>query len=239
MAKSALRLRARTLRQKYGESITIIARKLGIGKSTVSLWCRDIELNRSQIKKLLDRKEAGLRLGQINGALVQKNRRLKTIEQYQRAGLKEFKHVSGREYLITGLALYLAEGAKKSRHIEFVNSDPRLIRFMKDWFANFFSVPAERFVYRFTINTLHRNRVEIVTQYWSKHLDAPLSQFRKAVFVKTKQKKKYTNHENYFGTFRLSILKSTHLLYRILGLIDGLLVAKTGRRSSMVRAGVS
>lgn len=226
MAKSISRIKARELRQKNGESIVIIAKKLKVSKSTVSLWCRDIELSQSQIQNLLDRKENGLRLGQINGALVQKNKRIKIVKQYQEEGLKEFKQVSDREYLVFGLALYLAEGAKKSRRIEFVNSDPQLISFMRQWFIKFFSVPKEHFVYRFTINETHRARVGAVTKYWSEYLGVSQSQFRKPVFVKAKHKKIYSNHENYFGTFRLSVLKGSYLLYRILGLIDGLLTNK-------------
>ena len=232
MAKSILRLKARRLREK-GVSIIVIAKRLGVAKSTVSLWCRDIELTKIQIEKLLKAKENGLRLGQIMGAQVQKKKRLEIIDQYKKEGLKEFKNISDREHLITGLVLYLAEGAKKSRRIEFVNSDPAIILFMRDWFIKFFSVPPKRFVYNFTINEIHRKRVNIVTGFWTDYLGVSDSQFRKAVFVKTKQKKSYVNYDNYYGTFRLSILKSTYLLYRILGLIEGVMSAKTGRRSSM------
>jgi len=226
MAKSALRIRARELRRKSGESIVMIAKKLKVSKGTVSLWCRDIQLSQSQIQNLLDRKENGLRLGQVNGALVQKNKRIKIIKQYQEDGLKEFKQVSDREYLVFGLALYLAEGAKKSRRIEFVNSDPQLIRFMRHWFVKFFSVPREHFSYRFTINETHRARVDVVTKFWSEYLNIPQSEFKKPVFVKAKHKKIYANHDNYFGTFRLSVLKGSSILYRILGLIEGLLASK-------------
>jgi transcriptional regulator with XRE-family HTH domain len=43
MAKSLQRIEARKLRKEKGLSIKEIAEKVRVGKSTVSLWCRDIE----------------------------------------------------------------------------------------------------------------------------------------------------------------------------------------------------
>lgn len=48
MAKSKEKNKALKLRQQ-GESIKKIAKKLKIAKSTISLWCRDIELTPEQI----------------------------------------------------------------------------------------------------------------------------------------------------------------------------------------------
>ena len=38
----------------------------------------------------------------------------------------------------------------------------------------------------------------------------------------TSQKKIYANYDNYYGTIHFKVLKSTHLLYKIQGLIGGL-----------------
>jgi len=89
MAKSKLKLEARELREK-GESIIIISKKLGISKSTVSKWCRDIVLSEEQILKLLNNKSLGLKKAQLKGALVQKTRRLARIEEYVLEGCKKF-----------------------------------------------------------------------------------------------------------------------------------------------------
>ena len=116
MAKSALRLKAREFRKK-GQSIGAIARVLEVAKSTTSLWCRDIELSTWQIEKLLANKENGLRLGQINGALVQKNRRIEKINFYEKEGREKFKDFSREEFFTAGVALYLGEGSKRDRRI--------------------------------------------------------------------------------------------------------------------------
>lgn len=221
MAKSALKIKVRDLR-RGGESIKVIARALAISTSTASLWCRDIELSKNQIEDLLIRKEAGIRKGQLNGALVQKNKRLKIIEQYKNEGKLFFKEFSEKDFFVSGLTLYLAEGTKKGQ-VEFTNSDPRVVKFMAIWFSKFFMISRDRLAPVIFINQIHRNRDNIIKKFWSDCLGIPLSQFRKTVFLKPGRKKIYDNHKDYFGTLKLRILKSTHLSYRIFGLINGLL----------------
>lgn len=225
MAKSKLKLEARELRYS-GASIRDIAIQLKIPKSTISLWCRDIELTKRQLQKLMNSKQGAIHRGQINGALTQKRKRLEKISLYEKAGLEKFKALSRNEFFVAGLALYLAEGDKKSRRIDFVNSDEKLIKFMIRWFCEFFEVKNNDFVCSVLINKIHRNRNKVIKKYWSNHLHVPLSQFRETIFVESKQHKTYSNHANYYGTFRLRVSKSTDLSYRILGLIKGLLAAK-------------
>ena len=62
MAKSELRLKAINLRSKGG-SIRDIAKKLGVVRSTVSLWTRHIILSVAQLEKLHHRRIKGGELG--------------------------------------------------------------------------------------------------------------------------------------------------------------------------------
>lgn len=221
MAKSDLKIAARNLR-KNGESIKFIAKKLKVSASSASLWCRDIELSENQIESLLLRKEEGTRRGQLNGALVQKNKRLAAIEQYQKEGKTFFKKFSDKEFFSSGLALYLAEGTK-NRQVEFTNSDPKVIRFIIDWFSKFFDITKNRIAPIVFINESHKSRESLVKNFWSNYLNVPVSQFRKTMFLKSVRKKLYENHNQYFGTLKLRILKSASLSYKISGLINALL----------------
>ena len=225
MAKSKLRLEARELRQK-GESIIIIAKKLGISKGTVSKWCRDIVLSEEQILKLLNNKSLGLKRAQLKGALVQKTRRLARVEEYIREGCKKFERFTPDQFFVAGLALYLAEGRKTLR-VVFTNSDPRIIKFMLKWFEKFFEISSDRISFYVYINEIHRNREKIVIDYWSNYLKVPLSHFKRVTFIKSVQKKVYANHNSHYGTLHFEVLKSSDLLYRIKGLFEGLLQHKT------------
>jgi transposase-like protein len=61
--KTVERNRARQLRREGGASVKELARLLGVSKSTVSIWVRDIELTESQREAL--RRRMG---GRIDGS---------------------------------------------------------------------------------------------------------------------------------------------------------------------------
>ena len=221
MAKYKLRLRARKERSK-GESVRDIARKVGVAKSTVSLWVRDIILSVEQLEKLKQKSIKGSELGRLKGSLMQKQRRLDLIESYKRLGTKEIGKLNNRELLISGTSLYWAEGSKKYAAVQFCNSDPKLIMFMIKWLNRCFGVHTDRLTARVAINEIHIKREEIVKKYWSRITGVPLSRFRKTSFKKSKVNKVYENYDKHFGTLDVIVLKQGELYYRILGLIEGL-----------------
>lgn len=225
MAKPLLKLKARELRNR-GESIKDIAHKLNVSQSTASLWCRNIKLTRKQVRELMFKKWNAIRAGQINGSFIQKQKRLNKVLEYEKQGAKDLSLLSKKEYFIAGLALYLGEGAKKTRIIDFTNSDPKIIKFMMRWFVTFFGVRKKDFVCSVLINKIHKYRDIKVKNFWSAYLKIPFTQLRKTIFVKSRQKKIYENHDSYFGTLRLRILKSTDLSYKMLGLLKAMLEAK-------------
>jgi hypothetical protein len=225
MAKSRLRLKAREIRRR-GESINIIARTLGVSKDSVSRWCEDIELTKKQINTLIGRRENGLKLGQLMGALANKNRKLANVEFYKKEGLRELSTLSRQNFFIAGVALYIAEGSKKNGQIEFINSDPNLICFMLKWLRTFFIEDDTELCFTIFINEIHRSREDILKKYWRETLDAPTVRFRNTVFLKSAQKKVYENHDNYYGTFRVALLKGRLKYYRMMGLIEAFFKAK-------------
>lgn len=224
MAKSLLRIKARQMRTK-GESVKEITRKLGISKSTASIWVRDIILSVEQLEKLKKRSLKGAELGRLRSALKQKERRLKLIEELEKQGIKRLKNLTKREFLIAGIALYWAEGSKKTRGVQFCNSDPKLIKFMIEWIKRNFNIKTEELAGYVGINEIHRSRDKIVSEYWSKISGIPLNQFRKTSFKKTKNKKVYENFNEHYGTLTVKVLKSARNYYKIMGLIEGLSAA--------------
>jgi len=116
----------------------------------------------------------------------------------------------------------LAEGRKTLR-VVFTNSDPKIIKFMLKWFKKFFKISSDQISFYVYINEIHRNREKVVVDYWSNYLRIPPSHFKRVTFIKSKQKKVYRNHDTHYGTLHFEVLKSSDLLYRIKGLIEGLL----------------
>src|SRR3989344_1769076 len=109
MAKSILRLEAIKLREK-GESVREIAKKLGVAKSSASLWTRHVILSIEQLEKLKGNFLKGGERGRTISSLNQKRARLLRIEQEKERGTRAFFKLSPQELRIAGLCLYWAEG---------------------------------------------------------------------------------------------------------------------------------
>ena len=75
MAKTIQKEIALKLRAK-GESVNVIARKVGVSKSTASLWVKDVILTIEQLESLRQNSIKGSERGRIKGAFMQKQRRI-------------------------------------------------------------------------------------------------------------------------------------------------------------------
>lgn len=221
MAKFKEKNKAIELRKK-GESIKDIARLLKIAKSTVSLWCRDIELTPAQINKLHDKMVMGSYLGRMKGARIQYERRLEKVRSEIKNGKERISKLSDRELIIAMVALYWGEGCKKTRQLIINNSDPEMIKFIIMALEKIWKIKKDRFTLRVGINKIHKKRDEEIKDYWSKITNIPKDQFTKTVFIKSKNKKVYKNFSVHYGTLTIRIRKASDIYYQIMGLIEGL-----------------
>ena len=85
MSKYQLRILARDMRGK-GESVKKIAQELGVSKSIVSLWVRDIILSVEQWEKLKQVSLKGAELGRMRSAFNQKQKRLNQVQESKEKG---------------------------------------------------------------------------------------------------------------------------------------------------------
>lgn len=206
--KWQLKEKARDLRKK-GLSYKEIIQKVPVCKSTISLWCRDIELTDKQLARigsLYDRQCKGARANQL--------KRQKEIKQIKKEAKKEINTLGYHSFKIAGAMLYWAEGSK-SNGVAVTNSDPELIRFMMKWFRKICKISNERFKAHLHLHTgLNEEKAK---KHWSKITKIPLKQFGKSYF-----KKEGTGHRKnklYNGTLRIYI-GSEDLRHKILGWIE-------------------
>ena len=233
MAKSLQRIEARRLRCEEGFSYKEIAKKVNVAKSTISLWCQDIELTADQLRNLEIRSNLKNMKGRLIGARVQRERRLALIKKGEDDGLLKFSSLTENEFFIAGLALYWAEGFKKGGHAGFCNTDPSMMKFIINWLFTFFNLTYDDLKFRVDINEAHINREEAVKEYWIQTLGIPCKQFQKTSFKNVISKKVYENFDQHYGTLRFEILRATRVSYSILGLILGL--AKAGESYKQVK----
>lgn len=218
MAKTLLRDKARELRS-VGKSLNEITKSLDVPKSTVRFWCRDISLNKVQLKRLSEKQK----IGALLAAEKRRKERKELIKHLFNEGIKEINILSKKEMFLTGLALYWAEGYQKGDgEFGFTNANPQMIRFIIKWLEQTNHVVKKRIHLRICINSVFRYRIKEIRKFWSKAAGIPICQFDKSTLIKVNNKKLYKNSSKYFGTLRVKVYQSTNFKRKIMGWIEGL-----------------
>jgi hypothetical protein len=163
--------RARELR---GRAWTLqeIADELGVSKSSVSLWVREVQFTPR-------RPEHGNRNygARPPGPNKLRERKLEEIRQLEEAGKRRIGMLTDKEFLVVGAALYAGEGAKTDGQVQFANTNPDMVRFFCTWLRHFFSVEEKRLRCRLY---LHQGLdLQAAVRFWSDLTSIPPSQFRK------------------------------------------------------------
>lgn len=228
MANILEKNKALSLRRR-GKSISEIANKLNVPKSTVGVWCRNLKLGKKQIERLAKRQESGSYKGRMKFLERIRKDRLFQTEKLRQEGLDEIENVSKRDLFVAGIGMYLSEGAtsENNEEVSFTNSDHRIVRFMERWFEEICGISKNRFVIQIRINEIHKDRVVDAENYWSKVTGVPLCQFSKTVLIKSISKKIFPRDNIYYGTIRLKVRQGTKLRRKINGWVEGLLKIKS------------
>jgi transcriptional regulator with XRE-family HTH domain len=155
--------RARELRAQAW-TLQDIATELGVSKSSVSLWVRDVEFTPSPRRRSRAPRPSSLRV-----------RKLAEIERLDAEGVATVAAMSERELLLVGTALYIGEGFKRDGLVGMANTDPLVLRAFVTWLRSF-GVDERRLRVRLY---LHEGLdLDAAERFWSDLLEVPRSQFR-------------------------------------------------------------
>lgn len=215
-AKDDVRERARELRVQ-GLDYEEIADALGVSKSSVSLWVRDIS------------RPARLSYEECRKRAAEGARRYWEAERPVRAAARaairdaaasQIGPLTDREVLIAGAIAYWCEGGKSKPHtrsdrVVFINSDPALIRF----FLRFLDVAgAPRASLRFRVYIHEKADVEAAQSFWQDVTGATADQFATPTL---KRHNPVTVRKNvgdtYHGCLRIDVSQSADLYRKIEG----------------------
>lgn len=208
--KVELQNKARLLRAE-GKSVKEIADLLGVSKSSVSLWVRDIQLSEEQ-KHTLKQKQ-NLRSAQLAGAQANRAKHMKQRVAFQEAGRKKAKEM--RPLHLAGCMLYWADGAKR-RNIYFANSDSEMhllfIRFLREELG----VKDSEIVVYLHCHTQNPEEIYELEQYWITLLGLSRTNLRKTYIKKgTELKRSVLEH----GVCGVGVYR-TDLVQHIFGAIQ-------------------
>ena len=193
-----------------------IAQLLGVSKSSVSLWVRDIELTAAQHAALQVRNRLHER--QILArAAMSANARARRLA-WQEDGRK--RAALGDNNFAAGCMLYWAEGSRNRNRLVFTNSDPEMVRYFVDFLRAAFDPPTERSRVTCDLFADHAAQQNEIEDFWLTTVRLPRSCLYKSVVNRYSRysKKKRTNKLPY-GTCRL-VVHSTQVTQTIYGSIQ-------------------
>ena len=157
--------KARAMRAD-GRTLADIAARLGVSRSSVSLWVRDVEFTPSPRRSGAQRRPHPFH-----------ERKLQEIAELDADGRARIGVLTDDAFLAAGVALYAGEGAKGDGFVMFANSDPAMVRFFCAWFRRYFAVDETRLRVRVY---LHEGLdLEAAEAHWSAITDIPKTQFIK------------------------------------------------------------
>jgi len=199
--EEARRLRAQNL------TIIQIAEKLGVSKSSVSLWVRDVPFTPSERRWGPQRRP--------NPASDRKQRQIAQLNDLGRARLGTLVEDA---FFAAGIALYAGEGSKTDGPVKFVNSDADMMRFFCAWLRRNFEVDETRL--RMSVYLHQGLDLDAAEEHWSRVTSIPRSQFTKPYRAVPDPSIRRNKHEFGCACLRYSCSR-THRT--IMGLVRALL----------------
>lgn len=180
--KVELKEKARLMRAE-SRTLPDIATTLGVAKSTVSLWIRDVAFEPRPRRLSANRRPHPERLA-----------KLAEIAECDRAAAERIGVMSEDAFLAAGVALYAGEGSKTDREVRFANTDSTMVALFCAWLRHFFDIDESRLRVRVY---LHEGLdLESAEQFWSEVTRVSRQQFRSPHRAKADPTIRHTKHEN-------------------------------------------
>jgi hypothetical protein len=162
--------RARELRAQ-GWTYKEICDELGVSRSSVSLWVRDVEFDRAAWEARANANYVNGNYGPQKRRHRQENDKHLEIARMKAQGVVRVGCMTEQEFLVAGTALYAGEGSKTGTEVRFANSDPRMLLFFVTWLRHFYDIDESRLKFRLY---LHEGLdLDAAEEFWSDMLDIP------------------------------------------------------------------
>jgi hypothetical protein len=215
-AKDDLRVKARDLREQ-GFDYNQIAAELGVSKSSVSLWVRDLPrppgLSYEECRK---RNAEGVRRYWAAERPVREAER----EAARAAAAAQIGRLNDREVLIAGSIAYWCEGSKnkpyrRNDQVSFTNSDPALVGLYLRFLATA-GVTRDRL--RCVVSIHESADVAAAQEFWQHVTGLDAMQFRRPALKKHNPRTVRKNTgDDYRGCLRIDVLRGTDLYRKVEG----------------------
>ncbi|MFE7315446.1 helix-turn-helix domain-containing protein [Streptomyces sp. NPDC057555] len=217
-AKDELRLKARTLRIQ-GMTYDEIKAALGVSKSSISAWVRDLPKPAPRWTKIAQMRQLEEAQVAFRAERDEERRRL-THEAAQ-----QIRDVTDHELLMIGAALYWAEGSKDKSYarresLTFINSDPRMIQVYVRWLE---LLGVERHRMRCSLHIHDSADLAEATHFWADVTGVPAEAFLKPSIRRDNPGTNRLNRgPSYRGCLRIYVTNSARLYRQVEGWWQGI-----------------
>ncbi len=174
--------------RRSGKSYNEIKEVLGAPKSTLSGWLNGVVMSPAAKERLWDSSRIKWARNFVAFNKKRSEASLESARLEQVRAAEDVKHLSKRELMLVGSALYWAEGNKKNRWtVRFSNSDPALIALIMKFFRKVCGVKEDKFIAAMQIypNISEQQAMD----FWSGVTGIPERQFRKTLTSVSKSSK--------------------------------------------------
>lgn len=195
--------------RRMGHSYKEILAVVPVAKSSLSLWLKDLPLTSDEKKVLKKRTDSNISHGRIKAASAHRKNRIQREKEQFVVSKQLFDVYSTDPLFHTGVALYWAEGAKRSSMFMFINSDIAMVEIMLLWIENFTDYTREDLGYRLFVHQAYAHKN--YEKWWMETLHVSRENLKKIVYKPSKfvtQKR-----AGYKGCMRVEVPKSSVLLF--------------------------
>lgn len=165
--------------RRSGMSMTVIERKLGIARSTLSGWFKEVSLTEEQRTRLMKNSQDGWKKARSRAAeshKAQKSLRLLRAKQEALKVMEELELTNATLDLAFAM-LYLGEGSK-SGTTSIASSDPKILKFVLAVLEHNYSITRD--MVKCELHLRADQNPDELKNYWSEELLIPLDRFRKS-----------------------------------------------------------
>lgn len=178
------REQARRLRAE-GLTMPDIADRLGVSRSSVSLWTRDVPIPPGRPRR------TGARRREPNALQRAKQAEIAAMDA---DGARRLGSLDDRSFLVAGTMLYIGEGSKRDGVVKLANSDPLVVAFFCRWLRRFFPIDESRL--RVALYLHEGLDLPGAVRHWSEVTGIPPEQFTKPYRATPKASIRHNKHED-------------------------------------------
>jgi len=180
MEKRNNQTKSRAIRmRKRGVSYRKISLDLGVARSTLNYWLKDIKLTKKQEAQLYLKWQEGLRKARVNASKSHRKAKQNRLKVSREQAVKFVNKLSIDDSILEIFlaGLYLGDGFKIEGRLGLGNANPEIVLLFIILIRKLYVLDEKRL--RGAIYCRADQNHDVLLNYWSELLDIPINQFHK------------------------------------------------------------